>query len=275
MKITIVTISYNQAQFLEQAICSVLNQDYPDIEYIVVDPGSTDGSREIIEKYRELIDKIIFEPDEGPADGLNKGFAQATGEIFGFINADDALLPKALQRVAGVFEKNQSIDVVTGHIYKVDEHSHLIRRLRATLYSPSRHVYGGAQITQQGTFFKKHAYNKAGGFNTKNKTSWDAELLLDIGLAGGKFFVLDEYLALFRVYNDSISGSGRLETEYGKDCERYFKKVMGRSYRNSDRVMSIWLKLTKWAHDPKGLVDRGYDAFLRPYLKPMYISPEC
>jgi len=88
MRVSIVTISYNQARFLEQAIRSVINQDYPDIEYIVVDPGSTDGSRGIIEKYQNRIDKIIFDPDEGPADGLNKGFAHATGDIFGFINAD-------------------------------------------------------------------------------------------------------------------------------------------------------------------------------------------
>ncbi len=78
MKVSVVTISYNQAEFLEQCIRSVIEQDYDDIEYIVVDPGSTDGSRDIIEKYHDYIDHIIFEPDCGPADGLNKGFAHAT-----------------------------------------------------------------------------------------------------------------------------------------------------------------------------------------------------
>ena len=274
MRISIVTISYNQAKFLEQAICSVINQDYPDLEYIVVDPGSTDGSREIIEKYRDRIDKIIFDPDEGPADGLNKGFAHATGEVFGFINADDALLPKALQKVASVFEKNPEVDVVTGHIYKVDEHLHLIRRLRATPYSPYLYVYGGAQITQQGTFFNKQAYNKTAGFNKKNKTSWDGELLLDIGLAGGKFFVLDEHLALFRVYNDSISGSGRLEAAYAEDCKRYFQKVVGRPYRSIDHIFSMWFKLTKWARDPRGLVIRLYDCLLTTHLRRKVILPQ-
>ena len=74
LKFSIVTISFNQARFLEQAILSVISQDYLNIQYIVVDPGSTDGSRDIIEKYHNHIDKIIFEPDNGPADGLNKGF---------------------------------------------------------------------------------------------------------------------------------------------------------------------------------------------------------
>ena len=96
MKFSIVTISYNQAQFLEQAIRSVIEQDYPDVEYIVVDPGSTDGSREIIERYRDRIDRIIFEPDKGPADGLNKGFAQATGDVFGFSKDISCCLSKSL-----------------------------------------------------------------------------------------------------------------------------------------------------------------------------------
>ncbi len=90
MKVSIVTISFNQAEFLERAMRSVLTQDYPDVEYIVVDPGSTDGSRALITAQGSRI-KAILEKDNGPADGLNKGFASATGEIFGYINADDAL----------------------------------------------------------------------------------------------------------------------------------------------------------------------------------------
>src|SRR6202171_6644991 len=96
-RVSIVTISFNQAPFLERAIRSVVEQDYPDIEYIVVDPGSTDGSRDIIERYRSRISQVIYEPDHGPADGLNKGFASATGDIFGSINADDAFLPGAVR----------------------------------------------------------------------------------------------------------------------------------------------------------------------------------
>ena len=88
MKFSIVTISFNQASYLEQAIRSVLGQDYADIEYIVVDAGSTDGSREIIEHYSGQIDKIIFEEDNGSADGLNKGFARATGDVYSFIEAN-------------------------------------------------------------------------------------------------------------------------------------------------------------------------------------------
>lgn len=121
MKISIVTISFNQTCFLEEAICSVLEQGYPNVEYIVVDPGSTDGSREIIERYSDRIDKVIFEPDEGPADGLNKGFAHASGDVFGFLNSDDVLEPGALSGAARYFEARPEVDVVSGHSWIIDE----------------------------------------------------------------------------------------------------------------------------------------------------------
>src|SRR5450432_3341584 len=96
LKVSIVTISFNQAAYLEEAIRSVLDQDHPLVEYIVVDPGSTDGSRDIIERYRGRIAKVLYEPDQGPADGLNHGFAHATGDVFACLNADDLLLPRAV-----------------------------------------------------------------------------------------------------------------------------------------------------------------------------------
>ena len=89
MKLSIVTISFNQAKFLERAIRSVLDQSYPELEYIMVDVGSTDGSLDIIERYRSKIARIITEPDKGSADDLKKRFNLACGEIFGFLNSDD------------------------------------------------------------------------------------------------------------------------------------------------------------------------------------------
>ena len=94
MRISIVTISFNQVEYLEETILSVLNQSHSDFEYIVVDPGSIDGSREIIERYRDKISKIIFERDIGAADGLNNGFKYATGDILCYLNSDDTFLPK-------------------------------------------------------------------------------------------------------------------------------------------------------------------------------------
>ncbi len=120
MKFSIVTISFNQGRFLERTIRSVIAQKGVDLEYIVVDPGSTDDSREIIERYRRDITRVVFEKDRGPADGLNKGFACASGEIYGYLNADDVFEPGALRRVAAYFERLPDVDVVCGHCWVTD-----------------------------------------------------------------------------------------------------------------------------------------------------------
>ena len=120
MRVSIVTISFNQARYLPRAIASVLSQDYTDIEYIVVDPGSTDGSRGIIERYEHRLARVVLDPDDGPADGLNHGFAFATGDVVAYINADDALLPGAVRQAVDYLIANQDVDVVYGDGYIVD-----------------------------------------------------------------------------------------------------------------------------------------------------------
>ncbi len=261
MKFSIVTISYNQAQFLEQAIRSVIEQDYPDVEYIVVDPGSTDGSREIIERYRDRIDRVIFEPDKGPADGLNKGFAHATGEIYGYINSDDALLPGALAKIAKAAQQNPDAGVIAGHLYMVGKSNELIRRVRATPIDPKAFVYGGAQVAQQSTFIRASAFQSIGGFNIHNICGWDGELMLDLAISGEKVIVLDDYLAIFRIYETSISGSGRLWEEHCENRRRYFFKAMGRFPTKSDNIWRAWYRVRKWQKDPYGFFVRLRDHF--------------
>lgn len=259
MKVSIVTISYNQGKFLERAIRSVIEQDYEDIEYIVVDPGSTDGSREIIEKYRDRIDKIIFEPDDGPADGLNKGFNCATGEIFGYINADDEYLPRALRKVVSMFDGNQSVDVLCGAGYIVDQDNNILRKLYSNLFSVRRYVYGGVTIVQQSTFFKRNAFISVGGFNKGNRTCWDGELMLDFGLQRKSFKIVQDFWALFRIHDSSISGSGRLTTQYLIDSERLFKRVYNRNKTWFDTLISVIVRAEKWALNPVALHSRIID----------------
>ena len=250
MRVSIVTISYNQAEFLERAIKSVIEQDYEDIEYIVVDPGSTDGSREIIERYRSKIDKIIFEPDDGPADGLNKGFAAAEGEIYSFINADDMLLPGAIRLVADQFALMPAVDVLSGHTWIIDENDRKLRRFYSRRFSLRRYAYGAAVLAQQSTFFRTAAYHRTFGFNVKNRIAWDGELWVDLALAGANFLRLDKMLACFRVYSDTISGSGRMQKEYDIYVNRIFQKIMGRKKNAIDEVVRIGMKVLEYAFDP-------------------------
>lgn len=250
MKISIVTISYNQAQFLEQAILSVINQDYPNIEYIVVDPGSTDGSREIIEKYRSRISKVVLEKDAGAADGLNKGFAYATGDIFGFLNSDDELLPNALTRIAAFFTANQSVDVVSGCGYFTDSEGVRLRRIVPSRLNAWLYVHGGVSIFQQGTFFRASCFKNVGGFNMGNQTCWDGELFLDMALADARFATIGDDLAHFRLHQGGITGSGRLEEKFRKDVTRLFIKATGRERNSFDFLQHIAARLLKGLVDP-------------------------
>ena len=120
--VSIITPSYNQAAYLEQTILSVLNQDHPRIEYIVVDGASTDGSVEIIKKYESKLAYWVSEKDRGQADAINKGFARATGEIIAWLNSDDYYLPGAVNAAVKVFEERSDVVLVYGNMLAVDEH---------------------------------------------------------------------------------------------------------------------------------------------------------
>jgi len=256
MKISIVTISYNQGQFLERAIRSVIEQDYDGIEYIIVDAGSTDGSREIIEKYRDHIAHIIFEPDEGPADGLNKGFKYASGEIFAFLNADDTFLPGALHTVAKFFMVNPDIDLVMGNGYKINEKDEVICPIYVTPFTKKLYVYRAVTIVQQATFFRREAYQLNDGFNPSNYTCWDGELFLQMARNGFKFACMNKFLANFRIHTHSISGSGKLEKEYLQDYKRLFKEVMNREENIFDYFLHGYYRLWKWIIVPQAIITK-------------------
>lgn len=256
MRVSIVTISYNQGEFLERAIKSVIEQDYNDIEYIIVDPGSTDGSREIIERYRSQIDKIIFELDDGPADGLNKGFRCATGEIFGYLNSDDVYLPRTFKEVANFFRTNPTTDVVYGHGYFVDRNGTVLRRFYSDTFSVRRYVYGGSVIMQQSTFFRREAFESVGGFNSNNRTWWDGELILDFGLQRKNIKQVDDFWSLFRIHDSSITGSGRLYDEYLRDIDRLYVKTYGRTKGWLDAILIQVTRLERWVRNPNALFSR-------------------
>jgi glycosyltransferase involved in cell wall biosynthesis len=256
MKISLVTISFNQAAFLERALRSVIEQDYHDKEYIVVDPGSTDGSREIIERYRSRIDKIIFEPDNGAAEGLNKGFAHTTGEVLGFLNSDDVLLPGALSSAAEYLDKHPDVDVVSGHSIIVDADDNRIRASHSDRFSFLLYAYGEAVLMQASTFFRRRAFEISGGFNAENRSNWDGELFLDMALSGAKFALVNDFWSEYRVHQQSITGSRKLQAAYALHRKRMFEKIMHRQERMMDRVTALLLRAVKHARNPRGLRER-------------------
>lgn len=227
-RVSIVTISFNQAAFLEDCLQSVLSQQAGDVEYIVVDPGSTDGSRDILAKFGDRIDKLVLDPDQGPADGLNKGFAVATGDLFGYINADDRMAPGAIGYVRRFFDSNPDVDVLCGAIRIIDREGRVsVRGRTSDRFDLARYAAGICTIGQQATFFRRRAFDLAGGFNPSNRITWDGELLVDMALAGARFASIGNVLGDFRIYAESITGSNRHRERALREHERIAGKMRG------------------------------------------------
>lgn len=237
MKISIVTLSFNQCAYLKEAIESVLSQHYPDLEYIVVDPGSTDGSRELIESYGGQISSIVFEPDRGAADGLKKGFALATGDVYGFLNADDLLFPGSLAKVAEYFKSHPECQMAMGDGFTIDGSGKKIRHYRARNFTTASFFYGGARWLQQSTFFRAEAYRGSPKFNVENRTCWDGELFVNIANQGARIGYIHADIGGFRIYEGSISGSGRLYEQFQKDSRRIFHELTGHEWRTIDQLL--------------------------------------
>lgn len=169
-KISIVTPSYNQGQFLDKAISSVLNQNYQNLEYILIDGGSSDSSIEVIKKYEKKISYWVSEPDEGQSDAINKGFSKATGEIFGWLNSDDYYLSDALYNVAKTFIENPDVDVVVGEADKINIKGALIYTSKVPELSLDSFFHwrdktrpsGTGNFLQPACFFSKKAWADCG-----------------------------------------------------------------------------------------------------------------
>jgi glycosyltransferase involved in cell wall biosynthesis len=240
MKISIVTISFNQKQYVKACIDSILSQADCEIEYIIVDPGSRDGSCELINTYGEQIIKV-FEPDEGPADGLNRGFARATGEVYGFINSDDYLLPNALAAVSDFFKQRQHSTFVTGQGFT--EYADGRRApITPNVLTEQVMLHRSAVLFQQATFFSAEMFKQAGGFNTQNKTCWDYELYLKFLANGAVHRLIPQDLAVFRLHAGSISGSGRLNDLYFAELDHLFEKYVGRKRNWLDKGRTVYLR---------------------------------
>jgi glycosyltransferase involved in cell wall biosynthesis len=249
-RVSIVTISFNQAEFVERTILSVLGQDYPEIEYIVVDPGSTDGSRDIIERYRSRVSKVIFRPDRGAADGLNGGFAEATGEVFGFLNSDDLLLPNAVSSAVKFLDAHQDVDIVSGHSNLIGPDDRFLRRLYTDRMSVKPFLYGGVVIMQPSTFFRRQIFERVGGLNVNNRIIWDGELFLDMALAGGRFAVTNQFWSAYRIHRQSISGSKANTEKIERTNAAMFLRVMHRQPRSADKLVSLGYRTLKHILNP-------------------------
>lgn len=239
---------------------SVLNQDYGNIEYIVVDPGSTDGSRELIEKYRSRISRTLFEKDQGPADGLNKGFSLSKGAVLGFLNSDDILHSNAVSAAVEFFAKHSDVHVVSGSAEIIGPDDRVLRRTYSDRMSALKYVYGAVTLIQPSTFFRRTAFERVSGFNVMNRISWDGELFLEMAMAGCRFGVSNEIWSAYRLHRGTITTS-RVLTQARKELDdQLFRRVVGRERRRFDEGIGALFRL--WKHlanlrDTKERIFRG------------------
>ncbi len=189
-KVSVITIVYNSSRFLEQAILSVLNQTYPNVEYIIIDGGSTDGSLNIIKKYASKLAYWTSEKDKGISDAFNKGIAKATGEIIGILNADDWYEPDT---VAAVVEKMKEADIVYGSIQLWEEDKKL-----NIVTGDFRMLAMEMTLNHPTVFVRKSCYDELGVFDTNLRCAMDYDLLLRLKVAGKRFAGIDKVLANMR-----------------------------------------------------------------------------
>lgn len=207
-KISIITVVFNGAKTLEQTIVSVINQTYKNIEYIIIDGGSTDGTVDIIKQYEDRIAYWVSEPDKGIYDAMNKGIDVATGDIIGIINSDDYYDSNTVEYVVGGFQISNA-DIVHGNIILVLPDGCVYAE-----YSPPKVIknliWHDMAFYHPTCFVKKSIYKKYGAFSNSYKIAADYELLLKFYLNGVCFFYLEKDVAYFR-----LAGISDLSAELG------------------------------------------------------------
>ena len=198
--IAIVTPSYNQSDLISHTMESVLRQNYPHLQYGVVDGGSADGTPEIIMKYQDRLAYFVSEADNGQSNAIAKGFSNLNGEIMAYLNSDDLLMPGSLQFVAGFFAKHPDIDVIYGHRIIIDEAGQEVGRWVLPRHDAQaiRHF---DYVPQETLFWRRSLYDAVGGISQSFQFAMDWDLLLRFIAGGARFSRVPYFLACFRIHD--------------------------------------------------------------------------
>lgn len=199
-RITVVTPSFNQGEFIEATLRSVLDQDYPNLEYLVLDGGSTDGSAAVIERYAPRLAYWHSRKDNGQADAIASGFDMATGEILCWLNSDDVLLPGALHRVGDFFRCHPQVGVLYGNRIVIDRHGREVGRHIWPWVLTRSHWALGQPLAQECCFWRRTVYNQAGGVDRSKFFIMDYDLFYRMWRIA-RFRKTSSFLGCIRVHD--------------------------------------------------------------------------
>jgi glycosyltransferase involved in cell wall biosynthesis len=270
-KITIVTPSFNQGDFLEQTIVSVIGQQYPNLEYIIMDGGSTDNSVEIIEKYQGHLAHWESEKDDGQAHAINKGFARATGTILGWINSDDFYLPGTLAFIAGQLDVNKPELVFGNCLHFVDDHERTYGSDVRGEYE-RRDLRLADYIIQPSSFWTREAWTEVGILDASLHFGFDWEWFIRAMKAGVAFMPVDRYLSAYRLHGKHKTGTGgdqrrvELASIYGRHVGANYEQLFLRCRTRSQLAFSRkWLSLLRLSRFEPVLLKAAFPGLFRGF----------
>jgi len=204
-KISIITPSYNQGKFVKETILSIIDQNYPNLEYIIMDGNSTDETIDVLNSFKnnKHITKIIVEKDKGQVDALVKGFKMATGDILGWINSDDKLEDGALNKIANKFMTDPNLQILVGLQRNIDENGKSLGIAKRKIMLNEDWLRMPMSINQPPTFFRSEVYKSIGGINPNLEYSMDHDLFMRFAKNKYNWAYIDEVLAQFRYHSNS------------------------------------------------------------------------
>ncbi len=223
MRVSVVTPSYNQGQFIERTLQSVATQAGVEVEHVVFDGGSTDSTVEVLKRFQPPV-RWVSEKDRGQTDAVNKGIRATTGEIIGWLNSDDIYYPNALARVVAYFQEHPEVDVVYGMADHIDLEDHAFEAYPSAPWNFDQ-LKQTCFICQPALFFRRSVTDKCGLLDESRNYCMDYEYWLRLGKAGIRFAYLEEKLAGSRLYADNKTLGSRIKVH--REINNMFKSLFG------------------------------------------------